>query len=195
MILSEKGIKNAIADDKIEIDPPPQEEQFSTSALDLKLGDGFYKWDENLQTKGFNPNLNIAEQSFGDTAKNFLTEAETQSDGSVILPPDGQAPILATTRERIYLPKDNLIAARVEGRSSLARLGLFVHITAPTIHLDFSGDITLEFFNVGPFCLELTPHKLRPCQLVLERVESKPEQDLSSQFKNQTHPSGEQTEF
>lgn len=48
---------------------------------------------------------------------------------------------LAITHERVELPKESKIAARVEGRSTLARLGLAVHMTAPTIHCGFAGNI------------------------------------------------------
>lgn len=43
------------------------------------------------------------------------------------------------------------IAARVEGRSSLARIGLMLHLTAPTIHAGFEGNITIEMLSHSPF--------------------------------------------
>jgi deoxycytidine triphosphate deaminase len=58
----------------------------------------------------------------------------------VVLEP--RAFVLATTRERVHLRHEARIAARVEGRSSLARVGLIVHLTAPTIH---AGDDYDEF--------------------------------------------------
>ena len=57
--------------------------------------------------------------------------------------------MLGWTAEYVELPIDSRIAARVEGKSSLARLGLGVHITAPTIHAGFPGQIRLEIVNHG----------------------------------------------
>lgn len=90
------------------------------------------------------------------------------ADGSFLLPPQRFA--LGITRERIELPKQSKIAAWVEGRSTLARLGLAVHLTAPTIHAGFHGQIVLEMFNFSPYTLRLSPGKLAVCQLIFERV-------------------------
>ncbi len=57
--------------------------------------------------------------------------------------------LLGITRERIRLPRKSKIAARVEGRSTLARLGLSVHLTAPTVQLGFRGCLALELKNHG----------------------------------------------
>jgi len=61
--------------------------------------------------------------------------------------------ILATTRERLTLPDD--IVARVEGKSSIGRLGLAVHITAGYIDPGFDGQVTLEIANLGPWTIAL----------------------------------------
>jgi deoxycytidine triphosphate deaminase len=65
-----------------------------------------------------------------------------QDDGSVIFPPFRDHPwhMLAITRERVHLNKSYKLAARVEGRASLARIGIIVHLTAPTIHAGFNGN-------------------------------------------------------
>ena len=73
--------------------------------------------------------------------------------------------VLAWTQERIQLP--NFLSACVEGRSTLARLGLSVHQSAPTVHATFRGRLQLEMTNAGPFTLELYPGQ-RVCQLILE---------------------------
>ena len=75
--------------------------------------------------------------------------------------------VIAQTLERVELPLD--LAARVEGRSSLARFGLTVHITAPKIDPGFNGNITLEMFNLGPFALKLS-YGMRICSLTFERL-------------------------
>lgn len=61
------------------------------------------------------------------------------------------------TKEFVEIPKGSKIAARVEGKSSLARTGLTIHMTAPTIHADFSGTIALEMYNFGVYPVRLRP--------------------------------------
>lgn len=75
--------------------------------------------------------------------------------------------LLAKTHESIMLPAD--IAARVEGKSTLGRLGLGVHITAPTIQAGYRGRLTLEMFNAGPYKIKLT-EKMNICQIIFERL-------------------------
>lgn len=102
----------------------------------------------------------------------------------------GAFPVLAMTKERIHLKPELCCAARVEGRSSLARLGLIVHLTAPIIHSGFNAPVTLEMLNHGPFYLQLNPGKTRICQLVIERLESAPFGEIRTEFQNQTSPAG-----
>jgi dCTP deaminase len=100
--------------------------------------------------------------------------------------------VLASTHERVAFPLDPpaepILAARVEGKSSLARCGLLVHFTAPTIHAGFSGHITLEMINLGPADILLTPGMFI-CQLILEEVRGRPT-GAPNQFMNQSKPSG-----
>lgn len=194
MILSDAGIRRALADGEISIDPPPQPDQFQTSAVDIFLGDSFRVWDlqKLSNTKGFEPVLNLAEQSFFDTANSFSKDAERERDGSFILKPYRDVPhvLLCQTRERVHLKPASRLAARVEGRSSLARLGLMVHLTAPTIHAGFNGNITLEVINHGPFHLRLVPQRTRICQFIFERLETVPEREISTGFQGQDTPIG-----
>jgi dCTP deaminase len=93
--------------------------------------------------------------------------------------------ILAFTREYVDLRLDTKYAARVEGKSSLARLGLSVHITAPTIHAGFDGRIRLEICNHSP-----VPVRLRTgmpiCQLIFEQTLGTPNKGYNGQFSGQT---------
>lgn len=194
MILSNDGIKKAIAQGAMEISPAPDETQYTSSAVDLYLGEEFNVWDESkLKLKGFKPELNLAEQSFNETAKAFLIPLKKESDGSVIFPPYREHPwhMLAITRERVHLHRDHKLAARVGGRSSLARIGIIVHLTAPTIHAGFGGKITLEMINFSPFYLRMVPNQTRICQLIVEMLESNPSMEINTKFQGQTVPSGE----
>ncbi len=99
--------------------------------------------------------------------------------------------VLAKTLEHVELPlsPDRApLAARIEGRSSSARCGLLVHFTAPTIHAGFSGKITLEIINLGPYQINLFAGS-PICQLILETVDGIPFQN-ESQFQGQPKPGG-----
>lgn len=75
---------------------------------------------------------------------------------------------LACTEEYVNVPPE--FVGRVEGRSTLARMGLIVHTTAGFIDPGFHGKVTLELKNVGPLSLALTPGMLI-CQLSVARME------------------------
>lgn len=79
--------------------------------------------------------------------------------------------MLATTFERIQLPND--LMAWVEGRSTWARAGIGIHLTAPKIDPGFTGNIALEIVNMGPAGVELRSEIDAPAQLVFARI-SKP---------------------
>ena len=90
-------------------------------------------------------------------------EEEVTGDNFFLISPGEFA--LAWTLEEITLP--NFLCARVEGRSTLARLGLSIHQTAPTVHASFSNPLQLELRNSGPYPLELFPeHPV--CQVIIE---------------------------
>lgn len=193
MILSNDGIKRALDQGALEISPSPSDTQYTTSAVDLFLGDEFHVWDETkLNVKGFEAVLDLSQQEFRKTAEAFLIPLKKNDDGMVILPPFRLHPwhMLAITRERVHLNRNYKLAARVEGRSSLARIGIVVHLTAPTIHAGFNGKITLEMINFSPFHLKMVPNKTRICQLIVEQLESEPTLEIATSFQGQTSPSG-----
>jgi dCTP deaminase len=72
--------------------------------------------------------------------------------------------VLAQTHEEVSLPND--LMGLVEGRSSLARLGIGIHLTAPKIDPGFKGRITLEMSNNGNVDVELVAGESRVCQLM-----------------------------
>jgi dCTP deaminase len=193
MILSNEGIKRALAAGEIEITPTPASDQYTTSAVDLFLGSQFQGWNERiLDVQGARVELDLARQDYQRTARAYLRSLELERDGCFVCPPFRIVPshVLANTRERIHLKPGSRLAARVEGRSSMARLGLVVHLTAPTIHAGFQGPITLEMINHGPFYLKMVPEKTRICQLIIERLETDPEGAIATQFQDQKDPSG-----
>lgn len=105
------------------------------------------------------------------------------------IPPQGWdlargALVLGWTRERVEFNLKAKVAARVEGKSGLARIGLGIHVTAPTIHAGFVGTIQLELVNHGPM-----PIKWRPgmaiCQLIIEMTKGTPSKARKRQFFGQ----------
>lgn len=192
MILSDQGIKEALKNGAIMIDPPPEDAHFDPSSLDLLLGEDFQMWDQKrLNQEGADITLNLALQKFPETAENYLVDAPLVG-GCLVIPPYSDYPwhYLCQTRSRIRLDREHRIAARVEGKSSLARLGLLVHLTAPTVHTTFRGRITLEVVNLGPFHIKLVPHETRICSIIFERVETVAATELGSSFQDQIRPGG-----
>jgi len=99
--------------------------------------------------------------------------------------------VLSNTLERINLPiisGETCYSARVEGRSSYARIGLLIHFTAPTIHAGFKGTITLELMNFGKNPIILYP-EINICQLIFEKVTGEI-LFTPSQFQGQVTPEG-----
>lgn len=196
MILSDEGIKRALKTGEIEISPAPEADHYAPSAVDIVLGDisTFRIWDRSkFNLPGVNIVLDLSQQkSFGETAKEFSVPVVAEADGTVLLRPYHKYPnvMLCQTLQRIHLKPESKLAARVEGRSSGARLGLMVHLTAPTIHAGFNATITLEMVNLGPFDLKLVPKKTRVCQFIFERLETVPEKEMDSAFQGQTTPLG-----
>ena len=190
MILSDGEIREAISKKKIVIDPVPGPEQYTTSALDLFLGEEIFrlKTQEELEKEeppGVSRPLIIDPLAVKIPLllKKYATPLPREADGSFILPPKMFA--LGITREYVDLPLKSKIAARVEGRSTLARLGLVVHLTAPTIHAGFKGRIALEMCNFGEYPLRLLPGRLAVCQLIFERLGRIPGGLMKSRYLGQ----------
>jgi dCTP deaminase len=96
--------------------------------------------------------------------------------------------VLGWTREYVDLKTAARLSGRVEGKSSLARLGLGIHVTAPTIHSGFNGRIRLEMINHGGLPIRLRSG-MRICQLIFEATLGTPDRGYKGQFSGQTAPS------
>ncbi len=97
--------------------------------------------------------------------------------------------ILGFTLEEVSIP--GWLAANVQGKSSLARAGLAVHITAPHINPGFVARITLEMYNHGPWNLQLIPGKDLVCQVIFYKLTSPVSQKVINAFgtyKKQSTP-------
>jgi dCTP deaminase len=183
MILCDAEIRAALRNGQIIIDPQPPDGYITTSAIDLRLGGReFRRWKV---PGGAGARFDIepsAPGDYHDLAQRYQEDVTWESDGSILLPPGDF--ILAQTEERVVLRPESRVAARVEGRSRLARFGLTIHLTAPTIHAGFRGRITLEITNQGPLTLRLRPGA-RICQLIFEQLFGTPQGEMSGAFQDQ----------
>ncbi|MGD0511380.1 MAG: hypothetical protein ABSA33_06095 [Candidatus Micrarchaeaceae archaeon] len=98
---------------------------------------------------------------------------------------DASMSYVEKTEENIELPIHSRLAARVEGKSSLARLGIGIHVTAPTIHAGFRGPIQLEICNHGVLQVKLMA-AMRVCQLIFEQTLGTPDKGYTGQFYGQS---------
>lgn len=189
MILSSVDITKAINSKSFLIDPAPEKSAIDSSAVDLRIGQPFYVWNSKLvQQSGVQVTVNLDSFNYKSLADPFLSEVAQEPNGQYKIEPNRF--YLSATYERVHLPIKSRFAARVEGKSSLARLGLVIHMTAPTIHCGFDGVITLEIFNYGPFPLFVTPGKTRVCQLIIEKLSSIPQEPGGKSFSGQKTAKG-----
>lgn len=190
MILSNVDIRKVLEDGRLIIDPMPAKERIDTTSIDLRLGEPLWIWDPELVGgKGGELRINADQLNFKELSERYLMQVPRESSGQYIIRP--QRVYLASTFEKVKLPTGSCLSARVEGKSSFARLGLAVHMTAPTIHCGTGfGIITLEIYNHGPFSIKITPGTTRICQLIIEQVLSEPEERSERTFSAQKNPKG-----
>ena len=181
MVLSDVEIKAEIDAERLVFDPPIayEDERIDSSAVDLLLHpDLILLPSERVQ------GITIVPSDRDVQVMNLLGlhgEHRSLVSSPYRLEPDRL--IIGKTLERITLP--NHLAARIEGKSSLARFGLSVHVTAPTVIAGFAGNLFLEMRNVGPFAIELS-QGMKIAQLILEHVGLPPSRGYRGQFQQQT---------
>lgn len=178
MILTDREILVALQQGLIVVDPSPDPIAFSSTSLDLTLAADLKIWkQESAGSMDVTPAA--TDYSYAAIVGSQAQDIAMTESGHVMKPRDF---ILAWTNEAIGLPVNSCIAARVEGKSSLARIGIGVHITAPTIHSGFGPKrIQLEIFNLGPLKVKLEPG-MRVCQLIFEQTYGTPEKGYVGQF-------------
>ncbi|AGN17221.1 dCTP deaminase [Methanobrevibacter sp. AbM4] len=156
-ILSDKDLKKCIDDGKIVIDPLTDEKQIQPSSIDMRIGDEFKVF--RVIRKPF------IDPKDDDDIASYMESLTVEDGEAFIIHPNEFA--LATTYEYVKVPDD--LVARVEGRSSMGRLGVTMHVTAGYIDPGFEGKITLEISNIGAMPVALYPGQ-RVCQLVFETM-------------------------
>jgi dCTP deaminase len=192
MILSDREGKLVLRRDQIRITPLPPDDAFSSTSIDLTLDEEISFWAVGQQDTAAPFTVYPARPTFDFVRlmREQVTTLVLPAEG-FILKPGGF--VLGWTAEKIQLPYTSRLAARVEGRSTMARLGVGVHVTAPTIHAGFGfvddplhvgTPIRLEIWNCGPLhvCLE---KGMKICQLILEEVHGTPDKGYQGVFAKQ----------
>ncbi len=165
MLLSDRDILHEIDEGRVSLEPFDSS-MIQPSSVDVRL-DRFFRVFENHRY----PHIDPAE------AQDELTrQVEPEGDEPFILHP-GEF-VLGSTYEVVGLPDD--IAARLEGKSSLGRLGLLTHSTAGFIDPGFNGHVTLELANVANLPIKLWPG-MKIGQLCFFRLSSPAEHPYGSE--------------
>ena len=164
MLLSDRDIKAEIESGRVKLDPYAPE-LVQPSSVDVRL-DRYFRVFENHRYPHIDPAVEQAD----------LTRlVETNGEEAFVLHP-GEF-VLGSTYEIVSIPDD--IAGRLEGKSSLGRLGLITHSTAGFIDPGFSGHVTLELANVATLPIKLFPG-MKIGQLCMFRLSSPAEHPYGS---------------
>lgn len=160
MVLSDRDIKKALKLGKIKITPQPSlKVSLGSCSIDLRLGNKFRVF-EHSQNAFIDP-------SKKDYSNEITREVKVKKGDKFIMQPGDF--VLAVTLERVQIP--NNMMGRLEGRSSLGRLGIVVHSTASTFDPGWDGNCVLELGNLGRMAVSLLPG-MRICAMQFENLTS-----------------------
>lgn len=163
MILSDTDIKKYIQEGAIKINPAPDfEEQLGPCSLDLHLGNSFKIFKVSRY-----PFIDLKN---GANVNEMMEEIIIKEGGSFIIQPHDF--VIAVTKEDIILPSN--IMGRLDGRSSLARLGLVIHVTAARFDPGWRGRAVMELGNLGTVPIVLYSG-MRICAMTFETISSSSE--------------------
>ena len=164
MLLSDRDLRAQIDTGRVRLDPwDPQMVQ--PSSIDVRL-DRYFRLFDNHKYPVIDPS---------QEQPDLTRLVEVEPDESFVLHP-GEF-VLGSTLEEVTLPDD--VAARVEGKSSLGRLGLLTHATAGFVDPGFTGHVTLELSNVATLPIVLHPG-MKIGQLCFFQLSSAAEQPYGS---------------
>lgn len=180
MVLSDKDIRNYIDRGKIKITPKPNlEEQLGSCSIDFHLGHTFKIFNHSKY-----PYIDPRNSSlFSDIMKEIFVP-----EGEAFIMRPGEF-CLTTTVENLAISND--ILGRLEGRSSLGRIGIIVHSTAARFDPGWDGKPVMELGNIGMMPVALYPG-MRVCSFTFEQVSSPVDKPYNnrkeSKYTNQTTP-------
>ena len=151
MRLCDRDIEQHLEDGKIVIEPRPDSSGISGVSVDVLLGNEFRVFQAHTA-----PYIDLSgpKEEVSAAIDRVMSDEIFIDNGDVFILHPGEL-ALAVTHESVTLP-DNIVGW-LDGRSSLARLGLMVHVTAHRIDPGWSGRIVLEFYNGGRLPLALRP--------------------------------------
>ena len=164
MLLSDRDIRKELAEGRVLLDPL-DDAMVQPSSVDVRL-DRFFRLFDNHKYAVIDP---------AQDQPDLTRLVEVEGDDPFVLHP-GEF-VLGSTYETVTLPDD--VAARLEGKSSLGRLGLLTHSTAGFIDPGFSGHVTLELSNVATLPIQLWPG-MKIGQLCFFRLSSPAEHPYGS---------------
>ncbi len=160
MVLSDGDIKKAMLQNRIIITPKPDlKTQLGSCSIDLRLGSTFRVFDHSRNA--------FIDPSKKDYSNEITKEVKVKKGESFMMQPGDF--VLAVTLEKVKIPSD--IMGRLEGRSSLGRLGIVVHSTASIFDPGWDGKPVLELGNLGRMAVKLTPG-MRICAMTFEELSS-----------------------
>ena len=185
MYLSDRDLQHAIDTGRLIVEPKPK--TIDSTSIDLHL-DSIEKamvWDikkfSTANKESGHPPLRLRPSSiiynrFSDSYLRKVTADENElvyRDGKQIVILNGGL-LLWQTQERIGTPEENAsLICFIDGKSTRARTGLVIHLTAPTIHSSWVGNVTMEIANLGPFELVLQEYDV-VAQLTVSTITSPP---------------------
>jgi dCTP deaminase len=182
MIFSDRDIRRLLGEGRIIVDPAPDlATQLGSCSLDLRLSNEFSVFEYNRH-----PFIDVRD---GKASRDVMKPVTVDMEQPFVLHPGSF--VLAITLERVELPDD--IVARLEGRSSLGRLGIIVHATASVIDPGWRGRIVLELANHGQMPVALYPG-MRVCSVTFEPLSTPVDmpywKKAEAKYKNQDSAQG-----
>ncbi|MEQ8833720.1 MAG: dCTP deaminase [Miltoncostaeaceae bacterium] len=172
MVLSDRSIREAVASGHLTIDPfDPSLVQ--PSSVDVRVAGAFRVFHNSRR-----PLIDVREPT------SDLTELVDVEDGGRFILHPGEF-VLGSTVERVVIPPD--LVARLEGKSSLGRLGLLIHSTAGYIDPGFDGTITLELSNVARLPIAIYPG-MPIGQISFQQMTTPVESPYSGKYGGQSGP-------
>src|SRR5712691_1258764 len=161
MVLSYVDIKRYIAAGKIKITPELPPEQFGSCSVDFRLGNEFSVFEHSRH-----PYIDLKDKGgIQGSLQDIMRKVVVPEGESFVLQPRDF--VLAITEETLDLSTD--ILGRLEGRSSLGRIGIIVHGTAGLFDPGWIGKATLELSNLSRMAVALYPG-MRICSFTFEQV-------------------------
>lgn len=160
MILSDVDIQKAIKSKRIVITPTPDfKTQLGSCSIDLRLGDSFRIFEHSKHS--------YIDPSKKDFSNEITREIKLKKGEEFMMQPGDF--VLAVTLEKVTIPSD--LMGRLEGRSSLGRLGIVVHSTASIFDPGWDGNPVLELGNLGRMAVSLKVG-MRICAMTFEELSS-----------------------